>query len=125
MGLFQTSGGMQDRVLLGCQLLIQAKHVQQPDVKALGGPALMPHLTQGGTILPASGVGGNGKRSWGYEWGAVWAECGVGGGPVLVSRMLLLTLPDCTKEATAPPFWAEAACCSFSLLRLVSWRTRL
>ena len=63
-------------------------------MKLLGGSALMQHLTQGGTFLPASGVGGNGKRSWGYECGAVWAECGVGSGPVVVSRMLLLTLPD-------------------------------
>ena len=28
MGLFQASGGMRDRTLLGCQL--QAKHVRQP-----------------------------------------------------------------------------------------------
>ena len=63
-------------------------------VKVLEGSALKQHVTQGGTVLPASGVGGNGKRSWGYEWGAVWAEWGVGGGPVVVSRMLLVTLPD-------------------------------
>ncbi len=35
--------------------------------KVLKESALKQHVTQGGTILPASGVGGNGKRSWGYE----------------------------------------------------------
>lgn len=44
--------------------------------------------------LPACGVGGNGKRSWGCEWGPVWAEGGLDPGPVVVSRMLLLTLPN-------------------------------
>lgn len=46
------------------------------------------------TPLPACGVGGNGKRSWGCEWGPVWAEGGLGPGPVVVSKMLLLTLPN-------------------------------
>ena len=55
-------------------------------------PKPLHHAVRLQDVLPASGVGGKGKRSWGGEWGPDWDECGVG--MVLVSRMLLVTLLD-------------------------------